>query len=72
MSQWHISVVNLCPVECVWLIRNSHHFELMLVVVLLTGRVMATSSKSGVLLGMQKRRLEFTPLDELAVNTDFE
>ncbi|KAL8602724.1 hypothetical protein ACOMHN_062938 [Nucella lapillus] len=37
-----------------------------------SGRVEVTSAESCVLLGMQKRRLEFTPLDHLAINTDFE
>ena len=40
-------------------------------VVSLTGRVMAKGPESCVLLGMQKRRLEFMPIDDLAINTDF-
>ncbi|XP_076438032.1 ATP-dependent 6-phosphofructokinase-like isoform X2 [Babylonia areolata] len=36
-----------------------------------SGRVEVKSSQSCVLLGMQKRRLEFTPVDELVIDTDF-
>lgn len=36
------------------------------------GRVIASKPDSCVLLGMQKRRLEFTPVEELAIETDFE
>ena len=41
------------------------------VLVSLTGRVMAKRPESCVLLGMQKRRLEFMIIDDLAINTDF-
>lgn len=37
----------------------------------ITGRVEAKRSDSVVLLGMQKRFLYFSPIEELAINVDF-
>lgn len=37
----------------------------------ITGRVEAKHSHSVVLLGMQKRFLIFSPIEELAINVDF-
>ena len=57
----------LCP-SCWLYLKETEAF----LATLLAGRVEVKTPSSCVLLGMQKRRLEFTPVDELTIDVDFE